>query len=347
MSSHNEMRTVLAPPFYATMADIAYGFKGKPFKGARKELKINAIVIVCLLSGACNILAMEGCETQNEVAAIERHSARYGVPGYVYIDNGTQLKALRHSSMNLRDVHAQVQDFLGIQVVVSTAKAHSERGRVERKIKSLRESLEKMGVSTKHPQTVLQWETLFSKIANTVDNLPMAKGNTSNASNLGYEIITPNRLKLGRNNFRTLDGSGIKLDMAANLTTMLERNRELYCEWYKIFIDNIHLLDLRPNKWLKNGKLPVIDDIVLFVFLDTEYGKGGTEWGLGKVTAVKGSQISVSYSVRGAKAKVPPMHTVTRSARDVSILYSAGDLLVNTREHFSALGENKKELSVE
>ena len=63
MSSHNEMRIVLAPPFYATMADIAYGFKGKPFKGARKELKINAIVIVCLLSGACKILAMEGCET--------------------------------------------------------------------------------------------------------------------------------------------------------------------------------------------------------------------------------------------------------------------------------------------
>ena len=107
----------------------------------------------------------------------------------------------------------------------------------------------------------------------------MAKGNTSNATNLGYEIITPNRLKLGRNNFGTLDGSGIKLNMAANLTTMLERNRELYCEWYKIFIDNIHLLDLRPNKWLKNSRLPVLDDIVLFVFLDSEYGMKGRSCG--------------------------------------------------------------------
>ena len=108
------------------MADIAYGFKGRPYKGARKELKVYAIVIVCLLSGACNILAMEGCETQDVVAAIESHSARYGVPGYIYIDNGTQLKALKHSSMSLRDVHAQVQNSLDIQ-------AHSERGRVERK----------------------------------------------------------------------------------------------------------------------------------------------------------------------------------------------------------------------
>ena len=78
---------------------------------------------MCLLSGACNILAMEGCETQDVVAAIERHSARCGVPGYMYVDNGTQLKALKYFSMSLRDVNVQVQDSLGIQVVVSTAKA--------------------------------------------------------------------------------------------------------------------------------------------------------------------------------------------------------------------------------
>ena len=135
MSTH-----CIAPPFYASMADIAYRFKGKPIKGVQKELKVYAIVIVCLLSGTCNILAMKGCETQDVVAAIKRHSARYGVPGSIYIDNGTQLKALKHSSMSLRDVHAQVQDSLGIRVIVI---AHSGRGRVEQKIWSLRESLEK------------------------------------------------------------------------------------------------------------------------------------------------------------------------------------------------------------
>ena len=97
------------------------------------------------------------------------------------------------------------------------------------------------------------------------------------------------------------------------------------------------MLDLRPNKWLKNSRLPIIDDIVLFVFNDSEYGKEGMDWRLGKITAVKGTQVTVTYSVRSSKARVPPMHTVLRSARDISILYSTGDLLVNTREHFSAL----------
>ena len=53
-----------------------------------------------------------------------------------------------------------VQDSVGIKVV-TTAKAHSERGQEECKIRSLQESLEKMGVNTNHPRTVLQWETLF------------------------------------------------------------------------------------------------------------------------------------------------------------------------------------------
>ena len=167
----------------------------------------------------------------------------------------------------------------------------------------------------------------------------MAKGDTSISSNLGYEIITPNSLKLGRNNYYSLEGSGIKLDMASSLTALLERNCELYCDCYRIFIDNIHMLDLRPNKWLKNSRLPVLEVIVLFVFNDSEYGNGGMDWRLGKITAVKGAQVSVTYSVRGAKAKVPFMNTVQRSVRDVSIIYSAGDLMINTREHFSAIQE--------
>ena len=62
--------------------------------------------------------------------------------------------------------------------------------------------------------------------------------------------------------------------MSSNLVAMLERNLELYCEWYKIFIDNTHMLDLQPNKWLKNSRLSVMDEVVLFVFNDSEYGMG-------------------------------------------------------------------------
>ncbi len=138
------------------------------------------------------------------------------------------------------------------EIIVSNAKAHSERGRVERRIRVLRETMEKMGVNNSHPMTCLQWDTLFSRISNSIDNLPLALGNTSNETALGYEIITPNRLKLGRNNYRSLEGSGIDLEMSSNFTKILDRNRTIYLQWYQGFIDSIHFLSLRPNKWLNN-----------------------------------------------------------------------------------------------
>ena len=114
--------------------DICYGIKGQSFKRSRTVIKIYGLVIVCLLSGATNIMALEGIETQDVCAAIERHSNRYGVPGFIFVDNGTQLKALKYAKCLVRDVEAEVQDQLGIKIIVSNAKAHSERGQVKRRI---------------------------------------------------------------------------------------------------------------------------------------------------------------------------------------------------------------------
>ena len=164
------------------------------------------------MSGATSIMALEGIETQDIAQAIERHSARYGVPAEMFIDQGTQLKAMSQALFSVRDLQMQVIDSLGIRLQVSNAKSHEDRGRVERKIRTVRETLEKIGIKTSSPKTPLQWDCIFAKIANTLDDLPMARGDSSNVTNLGFEIITPNRLKLGRNLNRSLEGSGFKFE---------------------------------------------------------------------------------------------------------------------------------------
>jgi len=98
MLNHPSVRTHIAPPFYHCQIDTVFGFKGQSYKNARKTMKIYALVIVCLLTGATNILALEGLETQDVVQALERHSARHGVPAVLFVDNGTQqmLKVTRN-----------------------------------------------------------------------------------------------------------------------------------------------------------------------------------------------------------------------------------------------------------
>ena len=57
--------------------DICYGFKGQAYKRARTVIKVYGLVIVCLLSGVTNIMALEGIKTQDICTALERHSNRY------------------------------------------------------------------------------------------------------------------------------------------------------------------------------------------------------------------------------------------------------------------------------
>jgi hypothetical protein len=88
-------RTTIAPPFYFVQIDIAMAFKAKPFKESRKSLTAHALVIVCMVTSATSILVLDGLSTQAVVQALERHAARYGMPGELHVDSGSQLEKLR------------------------------------------------------------------------------------------------------------------------------------------------------------------------------------------------------------------------------------------------------------
>ena len=337
MSEHPAARTLIAPPFFQMMIDIAYGFKGRVYKRARVNIKVYALVGVCLLTGATSILALEGLECQDIVGALERHASRHGVPSDIYVDQGTQLLAMKHAKFSIRDIDSQVHDSMGIRVHESNAKAHSERGRVERKIRTIRSLLERTGVQTSNPMTCLQWETVFCKIASSIDDLPMAKGDTSNVNNLGFEILTANRLKLGRNNARALERGGFDLNASKIPTNVLETNRQIYETWYQLFCDNIHMLMLKPDKWSTNSRMPLIDDVVLFVFNDAGYSKQSTIWKLGRISKCFERKVEILYISKISKTGQPSKSKLTRSVRDVSIVFSVDELFINTNDHHDSL----------
>ena len=337
MSTHHQSRTTIAPPFYNMMCDIAFGFKGQAYKRARSSIKLYALVCVCMLTGATNILCLEGLETQDIVGALERHASRHGVPANVYVDNGTQLLGLKQVNFSIRDVDAQLHESLGLRVHESTAKAHSERGRVERKIRTIRSLLERTGIQITKPLTAMGWETVFAKISSAIDDLPLARGDTSTVSNLGFDILTANRIKLGRNNFRSLDGGGFDLESSKIPTNILERNREIYAVWFQLFIDNVHMFQMRPDKWSSNSRLPLENDIILFVFTDANYAKEKVNWKLGKVLSCKDGKVEILYVSKISKTGNSKMGRLTRSVRDVSIVFSIGELFINTTDHHEGL----------
>jgi hypothetical protein len=239
------------------------GFKARPTKDSRECFTENALVIVCLLTSATLILVIEGLTTPSVVMALERHSSCYGVPAHLYVDAGTQLEKLQDTSFSLRDLQCWSSGGWSYSVSVSTPKAHQQQGRIEAKIKILRGMLQTFSDTVDLCNTVLGWETVFARISDHVDNLPIARGSSSAAYDLGWDIITPNRLKLGRNNFRQLDGD---IELSGGPQTMLDRNRALSEKWYKLFVERIPLLIPKAEK-PRDSSLE-IGDVILFLFQD-------------------------------------------------------------------------------
>ena len=157
---------------------------------------------MCVLTSATSILSLEGISTEDIVAALERHSSRYGIPGIIFTDNGTQLAALTSASFTPRRLENELKEKLDVKVLVSCPKAHEEQGRVERRIRLIRDMLQRTGEAISVPQSPLMWETTFARISNALNNHPIAKSNQTNLSSDTFDIITPNRLILGRNNVR-------------------------------------------------------------------------------------------------------------------------------------------------
>ena len=354
IGNHPKSRLQISPPFYHCMIDICYGFKGKAHKYSRTKplksghnpgLKIYALVVVCLLSGATNILALEGIECQDIVAAIERHAARHGIPSVMFVDQGTQLRALQNAEVSIRDANNNLRDSIGLEIVPSTAKSHCERGRVERKIKTLREMLLKTAVNTDVAMTALQWETVFSKMASQIDDLPMARVDKSTSTDPGWELLTPNRLKLGRSNNRSIEGT-IRLDPSTGPIQLLRRIQDIQSYWYELLLDRLHHLIPRPSQWTKTDVINV-NDIVVFRFIDNQSSKLEI-WKTGKVSAIlnNGRKITVSYPVTSPDGSRASMRSVSRSPRDLCVISSAADLQLNSAEFFNKIKGHSKVKSI-
>jgi hypothetical protein len=310
-------RLLIAPPFFAMMIDIAMGFRGKPYKDSRKSFSVNALVCVCLLTSATSILVLESLETQAVVVALERHSARYGVPGHVFVDSGSQLEKLRDTHFSLRDMSGSVAVDKRFKLTVATPKAHEQQGRVEAKIKIVRKMLQTLSDTVDEVNTLLGWETTFARIADHIDNLPIARGSSNVPSDLGWEVITPNRLKLGRNNFRQLEGTVI---LSGGPQSLLDRNRLIQERWYEIFVSRIHLLIPRPAT--ANLRTLQAGDVVLFVFQDSGFPKLW-EWRLGIIEKqVSRGTYEIRYSNRGGGLT----KLIRRDARHISLIYAENEI---------------------
>ena len=92
-------------------------------------------------------------------------------------------------TLTFSDIKNKLFKEYGVEFETCPVGAHYMHGKVERKIRHVKESFSK----TMHNErlSIIQWETLGDQIANSINNLPIALGNVvQDLENL--DLLTPN-----------------------------------------------------------------------------------------------------------------------------------------------------------
>ena len=140
-------------------------------------------------------------------------------------------------------------------------------GKVERKIQQVKQSLEK--TLHNHRISILQWETLIQQISNSINNLPIGLGNLSDSLE-HIDVITPNRLILGRNNSRS---PNIPLQVSGDFRKIIESNNKIFELWFREWLISYVPTLVRQPKWFSSDRNVVAGDVVIFKKSEKDFDK--------------------------------------------------------------------------
>ena len=310
----------IAPAFYVTQTDIAGPFKAFTVHNKRVTIKIWHVIFCCITTSTVSIKVMEDYSTASFVQAFIRFSCEVGYPKIMLIDEGSQLvKGCQEMRLKFRDIQHQLHQNQRIQFEVCPVGGHNMHGKVERKIKSVKESIEKMLHNERI--SVLQWETVASQISNSINDLPLALPYaSSNLENL--DLITPNRLRLGRNNERSPSGA---LSVTSDPSKFAKINKDIFNTWFEAWlVSHVPRLMTQP-KWYDSDRDLKVGDIVLFIKNEKELCN---DYQYGKIASTKQSSDGKirSAEVLYRNSNETNDRTTTRAARQLVRIHSVDEL---------------------
>jgi len=310
----------VAPAFYFSQIDLAGPLKAYCNHNKRSTIKVWMAVFCCVTTSATSIKIMDDYSTTAFVQAFVRFASQFGYPKKLFIDSGSQLiKGCEELAINFKDLQTKLHRNHSIDFEVCPVGAHNYNGKVERKIKEITRSVNR--TITEFRLSVLQWETVSSEIANSLNNMPLALGNVCSSFE-AMDLITPNRLLLGRNNERCPIGP---VEIPNNFNKIIETNSQIFNSWFQNWlVSHVPKLVSQP-KWFKSDRDLKEGDVVLFLKHDSACLK---TYQMGMVKNLffgkdkKVRKVNVEYANHNESIR----RETIRSVRDLVIIHSVDEL---------------------
>ena len=328
MGPLHETQISISPAFYCTMVDLfgplrcyCPGYE-RATRSNTKEYKVWMMVMCCLATGTVNIQVIEKEDTGGVMSGFNRFFSECTVPRMMFPDQGSQLlKALEEMEGMVLDLKYQLSEQRGILFKTCLPQSHSQHGRVERVIRSLKESMEASEVNSMR-LTATGWQTVAKGIESAYNNLPLGCYYRRSLEGVSVlNIFTPNLLR-GKVSARAPVGL---FEVPESPNSMMEKVYRLFNAWYQLW-NTIYVPQLlEKQRWFDSSQDLLVDDIVLFKLRQSEMS---TEWVLGKVELVRTGrdgqvrECIITYKSIGATDR---MLTVERPVREVIKLFNVED----------------------
>jgi len=250
MGPVSNFNLIIAPAFYVTQVDLAGPFKAYSVHNKRTSIKIWFSIFCCATTSSISIKVMENYSATSFIQSFIRFSCDVGFPKMLLPDEGSQLlKACENMKINFNDIKYRLNKDIAVEFNVCPVGGHHMHGKVERKIREVKASIEKSVQNER--LSILQWETICAQISNSINNLPLGlRNHVSNFESM--DLITPNRLKLGRNNERSPTGNLITIN---SYDKILENNTNIFNSWFENWL-MVHVPKLMYHpKWFKSNRV--------------------------------------------------------------------------------------------
>ena len=169
--------------------------------------------------------------------------------------------------------------------------------------------------------STIEWETLCSTVANTVNNLPVAIGNETEDLEC-IDLITPNRLKLGRNNERSPVGP---VDITDKFDRILKQNIDIFNTWWEAWLTSAVPKLVPQPKWFHNDGGVRLGDVVIFKKAESALS-GQYQYGIVQELKCSSDNIIRSVVLRYRNATENVDRTTTRSVRTIVIIHRVDEL---------------------
>ena len=345
MGPISDHQLTIAPPFWCAQVDIfgplscyVPGFERSTRNVAQSQVKTWILASVCVVTKLVNCQVLEKSDASGIVDALTRLSCEVGVPSFLLCDQGSNImKALREVDVTMQNLQLQLYNEKGIQFDVCSVGGHNEHGLVERVIRSLQDSMEEAGLK-KIKLTATGLQTLCKLVENNLNNLPLGfKFGRDQDNTQTLKLLTPNMIKLGRINTRSLS---CPLRLPHGASELAEKVRKAYESWFHIWNQAYIPKILFKPKWFRDEVDLKVDDIVYFP--KSSDAQKDNVWITGRISKLNRSRDGLIRKVviKYRNSNEDRDRETERSVRTISKLWNCED--GNLQDDFAELASRLK-----